>query len=398
MLSWYTMRGNSLTGRRLAFTGALALLLASMLLFGAGESEAASPYLDNDRHVTQKALASGKERGVVVRNGVVRLAGGRTRGTLTSRVYRTSTRFDTIVPSWTARTPGPTWIRVQIQVRSGGNWSNWFHMGAWANENEPIKRHSFGSQDTGRWHVLADTLQAKGRVFAGAYRYRITLLSKESGKSPLVTSLAFAASNSYRHGDDLGVPRHREVWGKDLRVPTRTQMVYRQGEAWCSPTSMSMVMAYWAKRTGRNNLDQWPSNIARGVYDYKYRIWGNWPFNTAYAGARGMDARVARLGQIEQIEPWIKRGIPVIASISWDNRRSGTRLSGAPLTWSDGHILVIRGFTKEGNVIVNDPAFKDSSNVRHVYPRGQFERAWLKNGARRFGNYHTSGIVYFIRP
>lgn len=393
------MRGNSQTVRYTGYFGVALLLLGCMLVLGSGQSEAAiASYIDNDRHTSQKALSAGKERGVVVRNGVVRLAGGRTRGTLTSRVYRTSTKFDTLVPSWNARTPGPTWIRVQVQVHSGGSWSKWFYLGAWANENKAIKRHSFGTQSTTKWRVLADTLQAKGRVFAGAYRYRLTLLSKESGRTPYVRSLYFASSNSYRHGDDLGVPKHKRVWGKDLRVPTRTQMVYRQGEAWCSPTSMSMVMAYWAKRTGRSGLNQWPRNVARGVYDYKYKIWGNWPFNTAYAGARGLNARVARLGQIEQVEPWIKRGIPVVASISWDNRRSGTKLSRAPLTWSNGHILVIRGFTKNGHVIVNDPAAGSSSKVRRVYNRREFERAWLRNGANRYGNYHTSGIVYFIQP
>ncbi|HZY64921.1 MAG TPA: peptidase C39 family protein [Rubrobacteraceae bacterium] len=179
-------------------------------------------------------------------------------------------------------------------------------------------------------------------------------------------------------------------------MPTRTQMVYSQGEAWCSPTSMSMVMSYWAKRTGKGSLNQWPTNVARSVRDYSCG-WGNWPFNTAYAASRGLNARVSRLGQIEQVEPWIRRGIPVVASVSWDNRNSRYRLSGAPLTWSDGHILVIRGFTKSGDVIVNDPAAQSSSKVRRVYNRGQFERAWLRNGADRYGNYGTSDIVYFIQ-
>lgn len=391
------MRGISQNVRYVSYVVAAALLLACMLVLGSGRSEAAaSSYLDNDRHTSQKALASGKERGVVVKNGVVRLARGKTSGTLTSRVYRPSTKFDTIVPSWNARTPGPTWITVQVKVRSGGSWTKWFNLGRWANETKPVKRRSFGSQSTTKWQVNTDTLQSKGRHFAGAYRYRIRLSSKKSGKSPRVRGLYFASSNSYRHGGDLGVPQHRKVWGKDLRVPARTQMVYSQGEAWCSPTSMSMVMAYWARKTGRSGLDQWPKNVARGVRDYNYG-WGNWPFNTAYAGARGLDARVARLGQIEQVEPWIGRGIPVVASVSWDNRNSKYRLSGAPLTWSNGHILVIRGFTKSGNVIVNDPAAKSSSKVRRVYDRAQFERAWLRNGANRYGNYGTSGIVYFIK-
>ncbi|MGF1473518.1 MAG: peptidase C39 family protein [Rubrobacteraceae bacterium] len=373
------------------------MLLACMLFVGSGRSEAAArTYIDSDNHSSQKALSAGKKKRVVVKRGTVRLARSRTNGTLTSRVYRTSTRFDTLVPSWNAKTPGPTWITVKVRVHSGGRWTKWFNLGVWASDNKPKKRRSVNGQRSGRWRVLTDTLQAKGPKFAKAYQYRVKLSSKKAGKSPRVRSLHVVSSNSYRHGRSLGVRKHRKAWGKVLGVPRRTQMVYPQGEAWCSPTSMSMVTAYWAKKTGRSRLDQWPKSVARGVRDYSYG-WGNWSFNTAYAGSRGLDARVGRLGQIEQIESRIKRGIPVIASISWDNSKRRYRLSGAPLRRSNGHLLVVRGFTKSGNVIVNDPAARKTSKVRRVYKRGQFERAWLRNGANRYKNYGTSGIVYLIK-
>jgi len=49
---------------------------------------------------------------------------------------------------------------------------------------------------------------------------------------------------------------------------------------------------------------------------------------------------------------------------------------------------VIGGFTSTGNVIAYDPASDDDSAVRHVYDRGQFERAWIPA---------SGGIVYVIR-
>jgi hypothetical protein len=167
-------------------------------------------------------------------------------------------------------------------------------------------------------------------------------------------------------------------------------MVYPEGgEVWCSPTSLSMVMAYWATESGDPNLDQSVPVVAAGTYDYVYQGWGNWPFNTAYASAYGLQATVSRFSSIEQVERWIEMGVPVVASIAWDNSSGEQQLSGAPLTSSDGHLLVIRGFDSSGNVVVNDPAGGDDSQVRYVYPRDEFTRAWF---------WGSGGIVYLVHP
>ena len=39
--------------------------------------------------------------------------------------------------------------------------------------------------------------------------------------------------------------------------------------------------------------------------------------------------------------------------------------------------MVLVGFTPDGDVIVNDPAAKSNDQVRRLYDRAQFERAWL---------------------
>ena len=49
----------------------------------------------------------------------------------------------------------------------------------------------------------------------------------------------------------------------------------------------------------------------------------------------------------------------------------------------------VRGFTADGHVITNDPAGKTNSQVRRVYDRAQFERAWLKG---------SGGVAYVIAP
>jgi hypothetical protein len=177
------------------------------------------------------------------------------------------------------------------------------------------------------------------------------------------------------------------LWGRELAVPAHSQMVYPDGgEAWCSPVSLSMVMAYWADRTGKKDFDQPVPAVVWGTYDYAYGGNGNWPFNTAYASSLGFDASVRWLDSLEEVERCVTAGLPVIASIAWKRGE----LSRAPIPESEGHLLVIRGFDSSGNVIVNDPAGRDDSRVRRVYRRDEFARAWFCSG--------SGGVAYLVYP
>ena len=362
------------------------LVLACLLLCVSGEAKAASrSYIDFGAYDTQRALAAGTDMGITFKNGSARLASGRTKGTLTSRVYD-SAHKDTFIPSWNARTPSGTWLRMQMRVRSGGSWTRWLDMGVWAKGTGTIKRHSVEGQRAGDWRVLTDTLQSIGPLFADAYEYRLTLLSKRTGRTPSVRAIYVTASDSYRNGEVPG-GANEGLWGKDLSVPARSQMIYPNGgEVWCSPTSLSMVMAYWANKTGMRSLDREVPSVARGTYDYVYGGNGNWPFNAAYAASYGLKASVNRFSSLGQVERWIAKGVPVIASISWGRGD----LTHAPIPASSGHLLVIRGFTEAGNVIVNDPAANSNSGVRRVYQRDEFRRSWLKSG--------SGGVAYLVRP
>ena len=61
---------------------------------------------------------------------------------------------------------------------------------------------------------------------------------------------------------------------------------------------------------------------------------------------------------------------------------------------TNGHLMVIRGFTQSGDVVVNDPASRlipSNAAVENVFDRQQFANVWLP--AARSG-----GIAYVIRP
>ncbi|MCY3023345.1 MAG: peptidase C39 family protein [Planctomycetota bacterium] len=174
------------------------------------------------------------------------------------------------------------------------------------------------------------------------------------------------------------IPRRPRAWGKVLAVPEHSQFSEKKdARRICSPTAVAMVLEYHGVRKSTRA-------VARGVYDHAAKIYGNWPFNTAYAhSVSGLETFVQRGTGIEDLEKEIAARRPAIVSHKW---RTG-ELDGAPLPASDGHLIVVVGFTENGDVVVNDPAGQPGA-VRRVYKRRQIERTWLERG---------DGIMYVMR-
>lgn len=159
-----------------------------------------------------------------------------------------------------------------------------------------------------------------------------------------------------------------------LDVPARSQYVVEGERGWCSATSVSMLNAY-------HGIDHDVPATARAVFDRAYNGTGNWSFNVAFSGNLGLRAAVVYLRNLDHAQQLIEAGIPLAISYSW----SGNELPGAPLEHSDGHLVVLCGFTANGDCAINDPA---APNLRVVYPRAPLERVWLR----------TKGIAYAVAP
>lgn len=317
----------------------------------------------------------------------------------TSAWVRPGHGFTELVPTWDAVTPAGTWVQVQARVRSTtGQVSRFKVMASWSTRDADFRRSSGGTQrDAVAW-ANTDTLVANPGVALEGYQLRVlTVRSPGSTATPTVRSLQAVAS---RPSASVMPTSRRLLPARTLAVPAYSQMTHRGqypqygggGQAWCSPTSLSMVLGYYDALPSPANYswvdpryaDPWVDHVARVVYDYGYRGAGNWAFNTAYAANLTDDAFVTRLGSLREAERFIAAGIPLIASITF----SRGELSGAPIGATAGHLVVIAGFTRRGNVVVNDPAAPANSSVRRVYDRGEFERAWQGR---------SSGTVYVVR-
>ncbi|TDD19794.1 peptidase C39 family protein [Nonomuraea diastatica] len=337
-----------------------------------------------------------------------------------------------LVPSWTARTPPGTWIEIALRATTAsGARSKWYVMGRWSEHGDP--RTSVPGQGDGDGDVAVDTFVARRPVVA--YQLRVT----RHGESARVTGLGVMASALPRHplppstvggpGADGGTVDatgpDADAWpdpqagpdadaGPDagggagaveLAVPRHSQYAHAGhhlrwdggGANWCSPASVAMVLGFWGRGPGPGELawvgadDPAPmvDHAAMGVYDESYQGTGNWPFNVAYAGRFGLAGFVTRLRSAAELERFVRAGIPVITSQSF----KAHELPGSGYS-TNGHIMVVTGFTAAGDVVVNDPAAPAGAEVRRVYPRAAFERVWLRSP----GSGGSGGIVYILHP
>ncbi|GAB3142211.1 peptidase C39 family protein [Microbispora hainanensis] len=298
-----------------------------------------------------------------------------------------------LVPSWTAAAPPGAWLEIEIQARTvTGEPTKWYVMGRWAETDADIHRTSLPGQGDADGDVAVDTFVAARPV--ASYRVRATLY----GSGGDVRSLAVMASAVGQAGRG-GPPGLRAV---ELDVPRRSQKAhtghYPQwdggGESWCSPASFTMVLDYWGRGPTPADLawvtpgDPCPAvdHAARDMYDHSYQGTGNWPFGVAYAGRYGLDGFVTRLRSLAELERFIAAGIPVITSQAFRDHE----LPGAGYS-TGGHIMVVTGFTADGDVIANDPAAPDDDGVRRVYPRAAFESVWLRATS-------SGGIAHIVHP
>jgi hypothetical protein len=304
-----------------------------------------------------------------------------------------------LIPSWSALTPGDTWLEVRVRTRSAaGQVSSWDVLGRWTGGDRHTRRQTVSGQDDDLGAVNVDTWESAGSTGVTAYQVRVQLLRRVGlPGSPSVDAVGAVASRLPSGPVSASPPGAGR--GLVLEVPRFSQMVHRGhypewgggGEAWCSPTSTSMVLGYYDalppagayRWVPGGHTDPWVDYAARMTYDSAYQGTGNWAFNTAYAAPRAGKAFVTRLRSLREAEEFIAAGIPLVASISFG---SGA-LSDAPISASNGHLLVIVGFTRSGDVVVNDPAATTRTGVRRTYDRGQFENAWLPT---------SGGTVYVI--
>jgi hypothetical protein len=156
----------------------------------------------------------------------------------------------------------------------------------------------------------------------------------------------------------LGTTKFVDGWARDLPVPHISQHDAPQAlrESVCLPASVTMLLSYW-------KVDRPLAETALAIYDPDSGMFGNGARAAARAGELGLNSWMQRVRDWDQVKAMIGRGQPVIAAVGMNDGE---------------HLIVIRGFTRDGDVIVNDPL--DHAKGGTIRKAGELGRAWFDCG------------------
>jgi hypothetical protein len=266
-------------------------------------------------------------------------------------------------------------LELALQVQDERGWSPWFEFGVFSpnggSASVKDQQNPFGRMET---DLL--TLSSPSR----SLRYRVTLKTAAGAGAFLRLVSVTYTNTDAPYNEARAVNKPASFKPVRLDVPKYSQMTTQvdYSKDICSPASLTMALNHFG-------LKALVLETAAGVLDSAENIYGNWTFNTMFAGSLGLYAWPSRFDSLEDARGYLAAGILLVASVTF----GPDELKRSPLKKTKGHLLVIKGFDAKGNVLVNDPAAADESAVDRVYDRKEFARAWLKN---------KYGTAYILAP
>ncbi|MBO4707794.1 MAG: C39 family peptidase [Elusimicrobiaceae bacterium] len=280
---------------------------------------------------------------------------------LVSKPIKTPFEFDTLVPSiniiYKSKDAA---VLVQCAVKTEQGWSKFYKL-FYLSKNY---KKTFSNLKDNFINRKADTVLPCTK--ATAFKLQITLLGK--AKINLIT--AALTNKNIKHNSELSL-ESLGVTNIELPIKPLSQKEYKikslRNEI-CSPTSLTMALNYFGKKVA---LD----DTIKGVFDNGAKIYGTWPFNTAFSGELGLKCCVTRCVSLAQAEAEIYQARPLIISIEFKNGE----LKNAPVKQTEGHLIILIGLDENGDFIAIDPAAKTAKTARRIYSRKDLAKVWLKN-------------------
>lgn len=394
----------------------VGLLVSGMVLTSVAAGEAATPstakvWWDRTEHVeTAAAFAAGTFEGTrQTEQGTVTLLPGDRgyplEGSWTGPVVTTAFPFTELMASFNLNVSTESGGILEVRVRLAGEggddaagsgtdggstrsadgegWSPWMYMQSWGKTLSLVGR--VNQFEHGK--VAVDIIELTRPAVAYQVRVRLQSFDYEVASFPQLrrVSVCYSGQLAAERVPQGTLPK--ELWARDLKVPFRPQGDPAIPRAlWsqiCSPTSVAMVLSHFG-------VDTPTLHAARSIFDPHYDLFGNWGRAVSFAAEHGLDGYLTRLRSIEQAKAYIAEGVPLILSVRF---RKG-EVEGFLYEQTAGHLIVLRGFTEDGDAIINDPASREKGDGV-IYKATELEKAWIGTGS---GTAGSGGVAYVIRP
>lgn len=303
-------------------------------------------------------------QGVVNTGEEIELADGALSGYVIFNPVETEHPFNEVIASWNGFAPETqAGFRVFVRFPWNTGWSPWLEIGFWQSNYWPgAKSTSYAGGyiniDTGILYYDRDQWQAKVEFQR----------DNTSIESPSLERFSMQASDEATTDTyDLA----SIVADNPPQIFIPTQHIYQNGVdpdiggRICSPTTTAMILASFGQTVDILEFS-WDT------YDPYYHIFGVWPRAVQSASRYGVE------GYVNRYRTW---------SEAYEVLAAGGRIAmsiGQPLY--SGHLLMLAGFTSNGQPIVHDPA--RSNGYSYVYNKSSLSQAWFAKG----------GVAYTFFP
>lgn len=264
--------------------------------------------------------------------------------------------FNVGLPSWNGTAPGDSGgFRVLIRVPYLSGWSPWLDAGYWKANLWPSKNTSFSGGK-----IDIDIVELY--YYATQWQFAIELKRNSATvTSPTLSLLSFFISDS-RATQNIDYAAILNDKPEPIFVPTTFLAQYRLsneiGGSICSPTTVSMILLSY-------NIEVDPLQFALDTYDPYWNIFGVWPRVVQNASEYGVKGTVTRYRTWSEAREVLAQGGRIGMSI------------GQPLY--GGHLVMLAGFTENGDPIVHDPA-RTYDGYAHVFNKADLSRSWFAKG------------------
>jgi hypothetical protein len=312
-----------------------------------------------------KASADGKS---------VELADGALAGSITLAPFRTDFPFNEAIPSWNGWAGGTGGFEVWIAPISGGRQAEWINAGSWGTVAAPVKSRD---QMFSMGRYLIDYFVLNQPADGVLVRFDIERQNPNE-PSPRIRLFALSFSETTGRAAQFAKPANAGTIARNIniKVPYHSQVVASKSLVGkiCAPCSVVMSLEAYG-------IPADTETMARAVYDQPSDAFGVWNRSIQGGAQMGLRGYLTRFRNFNDVAQALAKNQVISASIRFEPgevqdplRKHNRRKEG-----TKGHLVIVKGLTQDGNVIVHDTSSKDYG-VDMQWKQSEFAKAWFDKG------------------